>query len=73
MLRQKNTEDAMGEGRKEDLRVTFDGRLKLEFHSFKVTSDAGLLHACWSLESGLGTAKQACQVCRMWQHDRQFN
>ena len=33
----------MGEGKKEALRVSFDGRLKLEFHGANITSDAGLL------------------------------
>ncbi len=33
----------MGDGRKQALRVQFDGKLKLEFHGANVTSDAGLL------------------------------
>lgn len=31
----------MGERRKDALRVTFDRKVKLEFHGTKVTSDAG--------------------------------
>ncbi len=33
----------MGEGKKQALRVSFDGRLQLEFHGANITSDAGLL------------------------------
>ena len=33
----------MGDGRKQALRVQFDGKIKLDFHGAKITSDAGLL------------------------------
>jgi hypothetical protein len=33
----------MGEGKKQALRVSFNGRLRLEFHGSTITSDAGLL------------------------------
>jgi hypothetical protein len=32
----------MGEGKKQGLRVHFDGKLRLEFHGATITSDAGL-------------------------------
>jgi hypothetical protein len=42
--------DATGET-KELLRVAFDRRLKLEFHSARITSDGGLL-AYWPAPTG---------------------
>src|SRR3954467_3115645 len=35
--------DARGEAKESPLRVTFDRRIKLEFHGARITSDGGLL------------------------------
>ena len=52
MLTQQKTENPMGAGKKQALRVTFDSRLKLEFHGSKVTSDTELTYR--ELDAALG-------------------
>jgi len=55
----------MGASKKPGLRVTFDSRLKLEFHGSKVTSDAGLL-AYRELDEALGLTDLGDELLSDW-------
>src|SRR5208282_6641342 len=65
MLKQQKVKDPTGAGKKQALRVTFDNRLKLEFHGSKVTSDAGLL-AYRELDAVLGLTDLGDEMLNDW-------
>jgi hypothetical protein len=65
MSNQRKAENLMCAGKKQALRVTFDSRLKLEFHGAKVTSDAGLL-AYRELDEALGLTDLGDELLNDW-------
>ena len=65
MLKQQKTENPMSAGKIQALRVTFDSRLKPEFHGSKVTSDAGLL-ACRELAEAVGLTDLGEDLLNDW-------
>ena len=59
----------MGDRRKQALRVQFDGKLKLEFHGTKTTSDAGLL-AFRELDEAFRLTEKASTVLSDLRHGK---
>jgi hypothetical protein len=65
MSNPRKTENLEGAGKKEGLRVSFDRRVKLEFHGSQVTSDAGLL-AYRELDEALDLTAAAAELLNDW-------
>jgi hypothetical protein len=65
MFKHQKTENLTGAGKNPALRVTFDSRLKLEFHGANVTSDAGLL-AYRELDAALDLTASAAELLNDW-------
>jgi hypothetical protein len=65
MFKQEKLANLAGAGKKQALRVTFDSRLRLEFHGCQVTSDAGLL-AYRELDEALGLTAPAEDLLHDW-------
>jgi hypothetical protein len=65
MLMQRNMENPMGASKTQALQVSFDSRLKLEFHGSKITSDAGLL-AYRELDAALGLTDLGEDLLNDW-------
>ncbi len=65
MSNERKMENPKGAGKKQVLRVTFDPRLKLEFHGSKVTSDTRLL-AYRELDAALGLTDLGENLLNDW-------
>jgi hypothetical protein len=65
MFKLRKTQNPMGGCSRPDLRVTFDRRVKLEFHGSQVTSDAGLL-AYRELDEALELTASAEDLLNDW-------